>query len=70
MTRRRTNPLNPGEAKDLTTKIDNLSEIAARSALFGIVTALSYHAHLAIDYFSDIINDATKYDTMLKKEKG
>jgi hypothetical protein len=67
MTKSRTNPLNPGEAKLLNARIYDLGEVSAKAALYGIVRNLSLRVNVNADLFSEILEDALKYDIATKR---
>ena len=62
-------PLNPGEAKTLKAAIFDLSEGAAKQALYGIVQILSFKPQLNRTHLEEIIDDARKL-TQAKKTNG
>ena len=58
--------LNPGEAKVLKAQVYDLSELAAKQALYGIIQILSFKVNMSRSMFEDVIDDAVKYN----EEKG
>lgn len=60
-------PLNPGEAKALKARIYDLSEVAAKQALYGLVQVLSCKPNIRRSFFEVCVDDAAKY-TRVKKE--
>ena len=60
-------PFNPGEAKSLKAEVYDLSEGAAKQALYGIINVLSLRVNMPKSFFKELIDDATKYN---KTEKG
>jgi hypothetical protein len=67
MTKSRTNPLNPGEAKLLSSRVYDLSDVSAKAALYGVVHNLTLRVNVNADLFSEILEDALKYDFTLKR---
>lgn len=59
-------PMNPGEAKVLKATIYDLSELAAKQALYGIVQILSLKIHLNRYHFEEILDDARKLSEVKK----
>lgn len=53
--------LNPGEAKTLKARVYDLSELAAKQALYGIVQVLSFKVNVSRSMFEEVIDDAEKY---------
>lgn len=53
--------LNPGEAKELKARVFDLSELATKQALYGIIQVLSFRANVTRTMFEEIIDDASKY---------
>jgi hypothetical protein len=53
--------LNPGEAKVLKARVYDLSELAAKQALYGIVQVLSFKVNVSRSMFEEVIDDAEKY---------
>lgn len=62
-------PLNPEQAKILKATIYDLSEQAAKQALYGIVQMLSIKINLSKNHFEEIIDDARKL-TEVKKPRS
>lgn len=60
-------PLNPGGAKELKAQVYDLTELAAKQALYGIVQALSFRANITSIMFKEIIDDAVKYSKNKKE---
>jgi len=67
MERKTLHPLNPGEAKTLKAAVYDLSELAAKQALYGIVQVLSFKPRISTDTLKEIIDDARKYSELGKK---
>jgi hypothetical protein len=63
------NKLNPGEAKTLRGKVDDLTEQAAKQALSGVIQVLSLRVNLPRSMFEDILDDAAKYSAILNHNK-
>jgi hypothetical protein len=59
---------NPAEARALKARVYDLSELAVKQALYGIIQILSVRANLPRPIFEEIIDDATKYSNI--KERG
>jgi len=70
MTREKQYPLNPGEAMVLKATIYDLSEIAAKQALYGIVQILTFRPQLHRKHLEEIVNDAKKLSGMKNKQVG
>ena len=58
--------LNPGEASMLKAKVYDLSEAAAKQLLFGIIQVLSFKNSVARIQFEEILDDAEKYNKIVK----
>lgn len=67
MTREKISTLNPGEAMRLRAGIGGLSEIAARSLLYGLLQVLSLKSSISRKAFEEILDDAVKYSKELKQ---
>jgi len=59
-------PLNPGEAKVLKAQVYDLSELAAKQALYGIIQVLSFKGNVSRPQLEEVIDDATKYSQLKK----
>lgn len=59
-------PLNPGESKTLKTAVYDLSELAAKQTLYGVIQILSIKVHVPLSVFKEILDDARKYDEVKK----
>ena len=59
-------PFNPGEAKTLKAEVYDLSEGAAKQALYGIINVLSLRVNMPKSFFKELIVDAIKYDNTKK----
>ena len=59
-------PFNPGEAKALKAVVYDLSEGAAKQALYGIINVLSLRVNMPKSFFRELIDDAVKYDNSKK----
>jgi hypothetical protein len=53
--------LNPGEAKVLKARVYDLSELASKQALYGIIQILSFKVNVSRSMFEEVIDDAVKY---------
>lgn len=53
--------LNPGEAKALKARVYDLSELAAKQALYGFIQILSFKVNVSRSMFEEVIEDAVKY---------
>ena len=53
--------LNPGEGKMLKARVYDLSELAAKQALYGIIQVLAFKVNVSRSMFEEIIDDAEKY---------
>jgi hypothetical protein len=69
MTKETQYPLNPGEERDLRIIIKNLSELAAKQALYGIVQGFSLKATLTKRHFLEVMDDAKRL-TENERSKG
>ena len=67
MSREKTYPINAGEAKVLKAAIYDLSEGAAKQALYGIIQILELTPNVRRRVFEEIIADATKLSAAKKK---
>ena len=54
--------LNPGEVKELKARVFDLSELATKQALYGIIQILSFRINVSRNMFQEIIEDAVKYN--------
>jgi hypothetical protein len=52
---------NPGEAKVFKAKVYDLSELAAKQALYGIIQILSFKVNVSRSMFEEVIDDSVKY---------
>ena len=59
-------PFNTGEAGMLKDQVHDLSEGAAKQALYGIVNILSLRVNMPKSFFKELIVDATKYSNIKK----
>jgi hypothetical protein len=59
-------PLNPGEAHTLKARAYDLSELAAKQALYGIIQVLSVKSNVSRRIFEEVIDDAEKYNNVKK----
>ena len=57
---------NSGEAKMFKAKVYDLSEFAAKQALYGIIQILSFKVNLSRSMFEEVIDDAVKYSEVRK----
>lgn len=57
---------NPGEAKMFKARVYDLSELAAKQALYGIIQILSFKVNVSRSMFEDVIDDAVKYSEVKK----
>lgn len=58
--------MNAGEASVLKARIYDLSDVAAKQALYGLVQVLSCRANISRAFFESCVDDAAKY-TRIKK---
>lgn len=58
--------LKPGEAKILKARVYDLSELAAKQALYGIIQVLSLKVNVSRSIFEEVIDDAEKYSVIKK----
>jgi len=63
----RKTPLHWDEIRESKIAISNLSELAGKQLLFSIVQILSLRITLKKEQFLDILDDAIKYDQIIKK---
>jgi len=61
-------PLSQSESKMLKARVYDLSEIAAKQALYGIIDFMSTRVKLPRRAFEEIIDDAVKYNDIKKKD--
>lgn len=57
---------NPGEAKTLKAQVYDLSELAAKQALYKVIQILSFKVNVSRSMFEDVIDDAVKYNDLRK----
>jgi hypothetical protein len=57
---------NPGEAKLFKATVYDLSELAAKQALYGIIQVLSFKVNMSRSMFEDVMDDAVKYSKVKK----
>ena len=67
MTREKVFPIYPDEAKILKATVYDLSETAARQALFAMVQILTLRTSITQVQFKEILDDAGKYSVITKK---
>lgn len=67
MKKERRNPLHWDEIRESKTAIYNLSELASKQLLLGIVQVLSLRVTLKKEQFLDVLGDAKLYDEIAKK---
>ena len=60
-------PIYPDEAKILKATVYDLSETAARQALFAMVQILTFKTSITQVQFKEILDDAGKYSVLTKK---
>ena len=60
-------PIYPDEAKILKATVYDLSENAARQALFAMVQVLTFKTSITQVQFKEILDDAGKYSVLTKK---
>ena len=58
--------LNPGEARALKARVYDLSEVAAKQALYGIIQILSFKVNMSRSMFEEVIDDSVKYSEVRK----
>jgi hypothetical protein len=68
MARQKWCPINQGEVMFLKAAVHNLSEGAAKQALYGIIQVLTIAPHVRRPTFEEIIGDATKLTTAEKSQ--
>lgn len=68
MTREKRYPINPGQAHAIKATIYDLSELAAKQALYGIVQTLSRKGQCRTIDFQEIIDDARKLTEVRKTD--
>ena len=59
-------PLNPGEAKTLKARVYDLSGLAAKQALYGIIQILLFKVNISRSMFEEVIDDSVKYNEVRK----
>ena len=52
---------NPGEAKMFKARVYDLSELAAKQALYGIIQIFSFKVNVSRSMFEEVIDDGAKY---------
>ena len=57
---------NPGEAKVFKAQVYDLTELAAKQALYGIIQILSFRVNVSRSMFEEVIDDAGKYSEVRK----
>ena len=57
---------NPGEAKVLKARVYDLSGLAAKQALYGIIQILSFRVNMSRSMFEGVIEDSVKYNEVRK----
>jgi hypothetical protein len=67
MTREKLYSLNPGETMLLKQDINNLSELAAKAMLAGLIHALFLKGSISKKVFEEILADAKKYSDVIKQ---
>ena len=67
MPREKVFPIYQDEAKVLKAKVYDFSENAAKKALWGVITILSFKTAISLIQFKEILDDAGKY-TQSKKQ--
>lgn len=67
MKKERRNPLHWEEIKESKAVIFNLTEAAAKQLLWAIVNVLSLRVTLKKEQFLEILDDAVKYNQIIKK---
>lgn len=68
MPKEKMTPLNQVEARDAKAAVYDLSELAAKQLLYGIVQILSLRQNLIKEQFLEILDDARKYNTVIKNK--
>ena len=61
MAREKVFPIYPDEARALKAKVYDFSESAAKQALWGMITILSFKTAISLIQFKEILDDAGKY---------
>lgn len=59
-------PLLPDEVRDVKASVYDLSELACKQLLYGIITVLSFKSSATKDQFLEILDDAKKYNQIKK----
>lgn len=59
-------PFNPGEAKMFKAQVYDLSELAVKQALYGIIQILSFKVNMSRTMFEEVIDDSVKYSEARK----
>jgi hypothetical protein len=67
MARQKLYPLNSVEAKDLKAAVYDLTELAAKQILYGMIQILSMKNRIIRDQFEEILDDARKYSELKKQ---
>ena len=67
MAREKVFPIYPDEAGILKATVYDLSETAARQALFAMVQVLTLKVSITQAQFKEILDDAGKYSVLTKK---
>ena len=67
MAREKVFPIYPDEAKILKATVYDLSENAARQALFAMVQILTFKTSITQVQFKEILDDVGKYSVLTKK---
>lgn len=68
MGKRKNFPLNPVESKDVKAAVFELSEVAAKQLLYGMIQVLSLSSCIVKEQFLEILDDARKYGAILKNK--
>ena len=61
MARKQKTPLNPGESANLKAAVYDLTELAAKQMLYGMIQLLSSKSSILVEQFRDVLDDARKY---------
>ena len=60
-------PLNPVESRDLKAAVYDLSEVAVKQLVYGIIQILSLKSIVIKEQFLEILDDARKYSQLKAK---
>jgi hypothetical protein len=66
MDKKKKTPLNPVEVRDVKAAIYDLSELACKQLLYGMINILSLKSRVIKEQFLEILDDAQKYNQIKK----